>query len=164
MHEELIEAFALDGRVAVITGAASGIGRETARMLAQAGATVVLGDVDQEGLAAAQSLIEEIGAGAISHAIDVSKRADVESIADCALEAYGQIDIWVNCAGILPKTSMLDATESDLDRGIAVNLKGVYWGCVEAGRAMKDAGRGGPSSTSRRAVASRLSRAFPSIA
>lgn len=142
MHQQLIESFALDGRVAVITGAASGIGAETARVLAQAGAAVVLGDVQQSGLDAGIAAIEALDGRAVALRTDVSRRADVDALAALALEAFGRIDIWVNSAGIMVKTSMLDAEEDDLDRGIGVNLKGTYWGCVAAARAMQSSSGG----------------------
>ncbi len=143
MHEQLIESFALDGRVAVVTGAASGIGAETARVLAQAGAAVVLGDVQQAGLDEVAASIAALGGRAIPLRTDVATRAEVDALAARALEAFGRVDVWVNSAGIMVQTPMLDARGEELDRGIGVNLKGVYWGCVAAARAMQ---RSGPQS------------------
>lgn len=142
MNQDLVEAFTLSGRVAVITGAASGIGRETACVLAQAGASVVAGDIQEVGLKETLALIETAGAKAIGARTDVSRRADIDALAAQALQSFGRIDVWVNCAGVLIKTPFLEADEESLDRGIAVNLKGVYWGCVAAGRAMQENARG----------------------
>lgn len=142
MNQDLVESFTLSRRVAVITGAASGIGRETARVLAQAGASVVAGDIQEIGLQETLALIEATGAKAIGVHTDVARRADIDALAAQALQSFGRIDVWVNCAGVLIKTPFLEADEASLDRGIAVNLKGVYWGCVAAGRAMKERSSG----------------------
>jgi 3-oxoacyl-[acyl-carrier protein] reductase len=136
MDGDLIETLALSGRIAVVTGAASGIGQETAHVFAQAGASVALADVDNDGLAKTAALVEAAGGEALIFPCDISKRSDVDLLA----AKVG--DIWVNCAGVMVKTSMFDATEADLDRGIGVNLKGVYWGCVAAARLMQSTGRG----------------------
>jgi 3-oxoacyl-[acyl-carrier protein] reductase len=140
MHEELTKTFSLTGRTAVITGAASGIGRETANVLAQAGASVVLGDIQESGLAQTAQLVEAAGGKALTCRTDVSRRAEIDALAAKTLQSLGRIDIWVNCAGVMVKTPLLEADEETLDRGIAINLKGVYWGCVAAGRAMKARG------------------------
>jgi 3-oxoacyl-[acyl-carrier protein] reductase len=140
MHEELTKTFSLTGRTAVITGAASGIGRETANVLAQAGASVVLGDIQESGLAQTAKLVEAAGGKALTCRTDVSRRAEIDALAAKTLQSLGRIDIWVNCAGVMVKTPLLEADEETLDRGIAINLKGVYWGCVAAGRAMKARG------------------------
>jgi 3-oxoacyl-[acyl-carrier protein] reductase len=140
MHGELTKTFSLTGRTAVITGAASGIGRETANVLAQAGASVVLGDIQESGLAQTALLVEAAGGKALTCRTDVSRRAEIDALAAKTLQSLGRIDIWVNCAGVMVKTPLLEADEETLDRGIAINLKGVYWGCVAAGRAMKARG------------------------
>jgi 3-oxoacyl-[acyl-carrier protein] reductase len=142
MHQDLNETFSLAGRVAVITGAASGIGRETAHVLAQAGASVVLGDIQEAGLAETADLANTAGGQAVVRHTDVSRRAEIEGLAAKALRAFSRIDIWVNCAGVMVKTPLLDANEEMLDRGIAINLKAVYWGCIAAGQAMKENGSG----------------------
>ena len=142
MHDELIESYSLTDRVAVVTGAGSGLGREVARTLAQAGATPVLCDIDEAGLAETARLVGEAGQTAILFPADVSKRAQVESLADRAAAVNGRVAIWVNAAGIIVNRPILDAVEEEVDRMLSVNLNGVYWGCVAAGRVMRQAGAG----------------------
>jgi 3-oxoacyl-[acyl-carrier protein] reductase len=142
MHENLIRDFSLAGRVAAITGAASGIGRETARVLAQAGARVVLADVDQAGLSETAALVEEAGSTAMARRIDVAEREAVEALADEALRSMDRLDIWINAAGVMVNAPILESSEPELDRLLAINLKGTYWGCAAAGRVMQPQGRG----------------------
>lgn len=127
------------GRIAVITGAASGIGREAAKLFACAGAHVVLADRNAEELARFGA---ELGDSATSLCIDVSSRDQIERLADAA-RAIGPIDVWLNAAGIVAApTMMIDVDEEMLDRLIAINLKGVYFGAAAAARKMVPEGRG----------------------
>lgn len=142
MHEELDRDFSLEGRTAVVTGAASGIGRETARTLAQAGARVVLADLDAQGLAETAALVAGVGGKALVRPTDVADRAAVEALADAALGEFGRLDVWVNAAGILKNTPILEVAEGDLDRLLAVNQKGVFFGCAAGGRVMRERGGG----------------------
>jgi 3-oxoacyl-[acyl-carrier protein] reductase len=142
MHQQLMDQFSLAGRVAVITGAASGIGRETARVLARAGACVVVCDIQEAQLAETVVLVEGSGAKALARRVDVSDRDEIDALAASALQVFGRIDVWVNCAGIMVKRPFLEIDEEILDRGIATNLKSVYWGCIAAGREMKRRGSG----------------------
>jgi len=122
----------------VVTGAAMGIGRQAAVTYARAGARVVLADRAVEGLEETRSLID----GAVVVPTDVSVKSDVDRLAEEAARATGRIDVWANVAGIIRNSLVVDTTEADLDAIVAVNLKGVYWGCAAAGRAMAAAGRG----------------------
>lgn len=142
MHDSLMQSFALDGRVAVVTGAASGLGREAARVLAEAGATPVLCDVNEPGLAETAALVGKSGATALVCPTDVTQRSEVEAAADKAAGLTGRVDIWVNVAGIIVNRPVIDAIEAEVDRMLSVNLKGVYWGCAAAGRVMRSAGAG----------------------
>ena len=126
--------FDLAGRSAVVTGAASGIGRATASALAAAGARVALADVDEAGL---RETAAAIGAAAeLVVRTDVSKRSEVESLVARASDAFGRLDVMANVAGILHERAVTEMEEAELDRVLAVNLKGVFFGCQAAARAM----------------------------
>lgn len=135
-------AFDLTGRVAVVTGAASGIGRETAIVLAQAGARLVVADIDGDGLDDTAAMVAQAGGAVIARIADLSHRADMDALANAALDWGGRLDGWVNAAGVLRSFAILDATEADLDRLLRVNVQGTYWGCAAAGRAMRPQRRG----------------------
>jgi 3-oxoacyl-[acyl-carrier protein] reductase len=142
MHQDLINAFSLAGRTAVVTGAASGIGRETARVFAEAGARVVLGDLDETGLAETARLADEVGGRSLVRRTDVARRAEVDALAQTAVDEAGGLHVWVNAAGVLFNRPIVEVGETDLDRLIAINLKGTYWGVAAAGRTMSAAGGG----------------------
>jgi NAD(P)-dependent dehydrogenase (short-subunit alcohol dehydrogenase family) len=115
-------------RVAIITGAGSprGIGRAIALTLAKKGADVVVGDMD---LAGAEKVAEEIRAlkrNAVAVKVDVTRQQDVAELVRTALDRFGRIDVLVNNAGITQPIKVLDMTESDWDRIVAVNLKGTF--------------------------------------
>jgi 3-oxoacyl-[acyl-carrier protein] reductase len=142
MHPQLLREFSLAGRVAVVTGAGSGIGRETAHVLAQAGATLVLADINGGGLAETRELIETDGGSAVEHLADVTQRAAIDALAEDTAAKFGRLDIWINSAGVIVVVPIVDATEEQINQVIAVNLKGVYAGCAAAGRVMQRARRG----------------------
>lgn len=142
MDEDLDRAFGLQGRVAVITGGASGLGRETARVFAKAGARLMLADLDQQGLADTQTMIAALGGESEIRRADVTRRDQVEALADATVQSLGRLDIWVNAAGVGLQGTILETSEADLDRVLAINAKGTYFGCAAAGRAMKALGGG----------------------
>jgi 3-oxoacyl-[acyl-carrier protein] reductase len=129
-------AFDLTGRVAVLTGGASGIGRATAHVLAGAGATVVLGDIDEAGAQGVAKEIESAGGTAAAVRIDVTDRSDVDRLVAGAMSDHGRIDVMGNIAGIPLRGLVVDMTDEELDRILAINLKGVFYGCRAAMRAM----------------------------
>ncbi|MCU1476745.1 MAG: short-chain dehydrogenase/reductase [Subtercola sp.] len=125
-------AFDLTGRVAVVTGAASGIGLETASVLTEAGARVIVSDRDDEATMRAADSLD----GAVPFAADVTDRSAVSALADAA-ESLGPISIWVNSAGVITTRAVVsEMTEEALDLLIGVNLKGTFWGAAEAVRRM----------------------------
>lgn len=132
----------LAGKVAVVTGAARGIGRATAERLLAEGAKVVVSDIDTETLT---RTADEIGAAANVFAVraDVSKKSEVVGLVDAAVQHFGAIDIMVNNAGIAPVVEFLDVTEEMLGRVLDVNLKGAFYGTQAAGREMIGRGKGG---------------------
>jgi len=115
----------LQGKVAIITGAARGIGRETALLFAAEGAKVVICDLLDEGEKVAEE-VRSRGGEAIFYRLDVTDREAVKRMVDAVVERYGRIDILVNNAGITRDAQFLKMTEEDWDKVIAVNLKGVF--------------------------------------
>ncbi len=137
-----MDAFDLTGRVAVVTGAASGIGRASAERLAEAGATVVCADRDADGAIVTAEHITRSGGTADVVTVDVSEPEEVDALVAGAVERHGHLDVMANVAGIIHTSTVLETEEADLDRVLAVNLKGVFFGCQAAGRVMADQGSG----------------------
>jgi 3-oxoacyl-[acyl-carrier protein] reductase len=142
MDPSITAAFDLSGRVAVITGAGGGIGREAAIVFAGAGARVVVGDVSTDGLFETVRLVESGGGRAIAVPTDVSKRDQVDALVSTAKREFGSVDVMGNVAGIIRNNLVVDTPEDELDAVIAVNLKGVYFGCAAAARVMVEQGSG----------------------
>jgi 3-oxoacyl-[acyl-carrier protein] reductase len=124
MQEETMGFDRLRGRVAIVTGAASGFGEGIARHYAAEGAQVVVADLNAEG---ARAVAASIGPQALAVGGDVSRAADVQAIVAAGLERFGRLDIVVNNAGITHRNqSMLDVDEAMFDRIYAVNVKSIY--------------------------------------
>jgi len=121
----------LEGKVAVITGAAGGMGKVAAELFASEGARVVVADVlDEQGDATAAGIRGAGGEAVYTHA-DVSNAGDAERMIATAVDTYGSLDVLYNNAGIMhdDDTSAVDTPEEIWDRTIAINLKGVFLGC-----------------------------------
>ena len=134
----------LDGKVALITGAASGMGRAAAELFAREGARVVVTDVVEDAGAAAAAAIRAAGHEATFVRADVSRADDCERMVTSAVDTYGALHILYNNAGIFPADDggLLDTPEATWARVIDVNLKGVWLGCRAAVPAMLASGGG----------------------
>jgi NAD(P)-dependent dehydrogenase (short-subunit alcohol dehydrogenase family) len=128
----------LDGRVALVTGGGSGIGRASAHALAQAGAQVAVSDVDED---AARAVAGEIGRGE-AHRLDVADEAGVKAVVGAIMGRHGRIDILVNNAGLGARMPTVELPTERWRHVLAVNLDGSFFCAREAGRHMVAAGRG----------------------
>ncbi len=139
----VLDKFRLDGKVAVVTGAARGIGLATAQALAEAGATVALTDMNAELLAGATTGLAALGHDVSSETLDVSSVDSVEAARDAIVGRHGKVDVLVNNAGIAiswhPAETMSDAV---WDKVVDVNLNGVFRCCRAFGKGMLDRGSG----------------------
>ncbi|WP_433330528.1 SDR family oxidoreductase [Spirillospora sp. CA-294931] len=131
------------GRLVVVTGAGDGIGRATARAFAQAGARVVVADIDEDAARRTAGTIAADGGRAHDYRVDVADAGAMERFAEWVRVTHGVPDVVVNNAGIAVAGSLLDTAEEDWDRLRSVNLDGVYRGCRLFGRQMADRGEGG---------------------
>lgn len=128
----------LTGKIAWVTGAASGIGRETALTLARHGATVIAGDLDING---ARATAETCGGDAVALAQDVSQEAAWAACAQVVGERFGRLDVLVNNAGIMKLASIADSDDALFDSQIAINLKGSFNTLREAAKRLREGGR-----------------------
>ena len=137
----------LAGRVAVVTGGTSGLGRAIALAFAHEGAAVTIGDVRErpaDGAPSTADAIRGVGGRAAYEAADVTSRAAVEALVLRAVTEFGALDVMVNSAGVLSVlTSAVDKTEADWARVIGVDLTGVWFGCQAALRELIRQDRGG---------------------
>jgi NADP-dependent 3-hydroxy acid dehydrogenase YdfG len=119
-------------KVVVITGASSGIGKNTATLLAEQGAKVVLGARRSDRIDAVVEEITATGGKAIGFVTDVTKRAEVESLIQRAVDTFGRVDVLVNNAGIMPIAPIEALKVDEWDRQIDVNIKGLLYGVAAA--------------------------------
>ena len=136
----LADLLSLFDRVAVVTGAASGIGYATAARLVEAGARVVIADVDVDAAEQAQT---RLGDRTLAVRVDMTDEESVCELARHASDNLGSLDIWINNAGIYPTAPLLTLTADQWDEVQAVNLRGAFLGAREAARVMIGQGRGG---------------------
>ncbi|MEA2027216.1 MAG: SDR family oxidoreductase [Chloroflexota bacterium] len=116
----------IQGKRALVTGAASGMGKATAELLAVEGARVVLADIDAEAAESVAQAIRTVGGEAIAVGCDVARGEDVKRAVDTAVESFGGLDIVVNCAGIIRRASVVETTEAEWDRVMSVNVGSVF--------------------------------------
>lgn len=122
----------IDGKVVAITGASSGIGEATASLLAERGAKVVLGARNPDRLDAVTARISAAGGEAVTKATDVSSRGDLMEFVSLATATYGQLDVLVSNAGIMPVSPFDELRVDDWEAMVDVNLKGVLFGIAAA--------------------------------
>ena len=120
----------LDERVAIVTGAANGIGRACAEGLARAGAHVIAVDVDAAGAEASAAAVSALGRKGLAVTADVGDLAAIDALTRRAMDAFGRIDVLVNNAGVTRRAPIMDLTEADWDRIFRVNAKGVFF-CLQ---------------------------------
>jgi NADP-dependent 3-hydroxy acid dehydrogenase YdfG len=132
----------IEGKVIVITGASSGIGEATARLLAERGARVVVGARRTERLEQLVAEITKAGGSARFRAVDVTSRQDTQALVDFAKAEFGRVDVLVNNAGVMPLSPMTELKVEEWDRMIDVNIRGVLHGIAAVLPDMKARGNG----------------------
>jgi NAD(P)-dependent dehydrogenase (short-subunit alcohol dehydrogenase family) len=133
----VLDRFRLDGKVAIVTGASSGLGVAFAKALAEAGADVALGARRVERLDETKALVEAAGRRAIAVATDVAKPEDCQALVDAAMEQLGRVDVLVNNAGVGTAYPATRETPEQFRQVIDVNLNGCYWMAQACGRVMQ---------------------------
>ncbi len=131
-----------EGKIALVTGAAQGIGAACTELLFREGATVVLSDMQAELAAERAAALDPGGERAAAIACDVGSRAAVVALVEAVVQRFGRLDIMVNNAAVSCSTTALELSEAELDQVLNVNLKGTFWGTQEAAKAMVAAGGG----------------------
>jgi len=134
--------FDLSGRVAVVTGAGSGLGAAISIGYAQAGVTVVLADLNEEGAKATAKTIKEQGGAAHVRRVDVTNKGEVDALADAVVAEFGRVNILVNSVGSAFRSAAEEFPEEKFDFIINLNLKGTYLCCQAFGRKMLAQGSG----------------------
>jgi meso-butanediol dehydrogenase/(S,S)-butanediol dehydrogenase/diacetyl reductase len=131
-----------DGKVVLVTGAASGIGAATARRFSSEGARLMLGDVNEEGLASLAKELDASGSSVDAKTTDVAELAQVEALTNAAVERFGRLDVVFNNAGIAAYGQSPDLDPAEWHRVIDVDLHSVFYGCRAAIPHLRNAGGG----------------------
>ena len=132
----------LDGQVAIVTGAARGIGAGIAGVLREEGASIVVADIDGEAAKAAAAAIDPSGEHSLAITTDVTVRGDLDALADAALQRWGRIDILAANAGIYPHIPLEELDPNEFDRLFAINVRGAVFAAQACLEPMRRAGYG----------------------
>ena len=130
-------AHRMQDKIVIITGASSGLGRATAELMTAEGARVVMADISQE---AGEAAAQEIGADFVR--TDVGNPAEVDALVNGTVARYGRLDVMCNNAGVHAAGPLVDTTNDDFERVVAVNFAGIFYGTRAAGRVMAEQGSG----------------------
>ena len=117
----------LEGKVALVTGGGSGIGKSVCLRLARDGADIVAADINLEGASGTADEVRVLGRQALDVRVNVTDPAQIQTMVDAAVEKFGKVDILVACAGVIQMKRMLEITEKDWDRVFSVNCKGLFF-------------------------------------
>jgi 3-oxoacyl-[acyl-carrier protein] reductase len=142
LSDRLCAAFSLGGRVALVGGAAGGLGHESALVLAEAGATVVCSDIDRAGAAATAQEIRALGGSALDDSVDATSKSDVEAQVARVVADHGRLDIAVNAVGIGQRGPSLEVGEEEYRRLFDINVRATFLACQAVGAVMIDQGHG----------------------
>ncbi|MDR6874215.1 NAD(P)-dependent dehydrogenase (short-subunit alcohol dehydrogenase family) [Bosea sp. BE125] len=132
----------LAGKIAIITGGGSGIGHEAAKLFAAEGSVVIVADRDGAAAERVATEIERVSGKATAYTVDVSKEAEIKAMIDRVVADHGRLDILVNNAGFGFAGTVVTTSETDWDALMAVNVKGVFFGCKHAIPVMEKQGGG----------------------
>ncbi|WP_433375504.1 SDR family NAD(P)-dependent oxidoreductase [Streptosporangium sp. CA-115845] len=133
----MLDRFRLDGKVAIVTGASSGLGVAFARGLAEAGADIVIGARRKDRLEETRALIEETGRRCVTLVTDVARPEDCQALAEAAVAELGAVDILINNAGVGTAVPALRETPEQFRQVVEINLYGTYWMAQACARVMK---------------------------
>jgi NAD(P)-dependent dehydrogenase (short-subunit alcohol dehydrogenase family) len=140
-QDVLFSLFAIPGKVAIVTGSASGVGEATAKLMAQAGAKVVVADLDTDGAKRVADLIVADGGEAVPATVDIAEEAQVRDMVATAVDAFGGIDILVNNAAYRPKAGFMEMDVATWDKMHAVNTRGTFLCMRETIKVMQAQGK-----------------------
>lgn len=143
MPSTLQELFGLEGKVALVTGGGSGIGRGAANRLALAGAAVAIADLDAARVESAAAEMKSDGHQVLAATVDVTEEASVRTMVERTVAQFGRLDVLVNNAGIYPVSPIAEMAVAEWDRVMAVNLRGAMLCIRESVKAIRAGGRGG---------------------